>query len=106
MRSSRRSARRPGRAAGNLHPRDGGGWSAGYYYQVWLGNRAGILVPVGTFNDARQVSLWSGVPVTRYRTLTVTVQQVGGEPSLVRPRRPDRHHQAARLTATESTAPI
>jgi hypothetical protein len=52
-----------------------------YYYQAWLRNRAGILVPVGTFNDARQVTLWSGVPVTQYPTLTVTVQPANGRPA-------------------------
>ena len=34
----------------------------GRYYQAWLKNAAGVLVPVGTFNDARQVTLWAGVP--------------------------------------------
>jgi Anti-sigma-K factor rskA len=53
----------------------------GRYYQAWLKNAAGILVPVGTFNDARKVTLWSGVPVTQYRTLTVTIQQAGGDPA-------------------------
>ncbi len=53
----------------------------GRYYQAWLKNAAGILVPVGTFNDARSVTLWSGVPVTQYRTLTVTQQQAGGSPA-------------------------
>jgi hypothetical protein len=48
------------------------------YYQAWLKNPAGVLVPVGTFNDGRNVTLWSGVPVTQFRTLTVTQQQVGG----------------------------
>ena len=51
----------------------------GRYYQAWLKNAAGILVPVGTFNDARQVTLWSGVPVTQFRTLTVTLQQANGD---------------------------
>ena len=50
----------------------------GRYYEAWLKNAAGILVPVGTFNDARSVTLWSGVPVTQYRTLTVTQQVAGG----------------------------
>jgi Anti-sigma-K factor rskA, C-terminal len=53
----------------------------GRYYQAWLKNAAGILVPVGTFNDALNVTLWSGVPVTQYRTLTVTQQQAGGSPA-------------------------
>jgi hypothetical protein len=51
----------------------------GRYYQAWLKNAAGILVPVGTFNDARDVTLWSGVPVTQFRTLTVTQQQANGD---------------------------
>ena len=33
----------------------------GRYYQAWLKNAAGVLVPVGTFNDAEHVTLWSGV---------------------------------------------
>jgi Anti-sigma-K factor rskA len=53
----------------------------GHYYQGWLKNGAGILVPVGTFNDARRVTLWSGVPVTQFRTLTVTRQQANGNPA-------------------------
>jgi hypothetical protein len=51
------------------------------YYQAWLKNSNGILVPVGTFNDARNVTLWSGVPATQYRTLTVTVQRANGNPA-------------------------
>jgi hypothetical protein len=50
------------------------------YYQAWLKNADGILVPVGTFNDARKVTLWSGVPVTKFRTLTVTQQVANGDP--------------------------
>jgi hypothetical protein len=52
----------------------------GRYYQAWLKNAAGILVPIGTFNDARQVTLWSGAPVTQFRTLTVTQQLANGNP--------------------------
>ena len=53
----------------------------GRYYQAWLKNAAGILVPIGTFNDPRQVTLWSGVPVTQFRTLSVTVQRANGNPA-------------------------
>jgi hypothetical protein len=53
----------------------------GRYYQAWLKNAAGILVPVGTFNDARSVTLWSGVPVTEFRMLTVTRQLADGDPA-------------------------
>jgi hypothetical protein len=50
------------------------------YYQAWLKNAAGILVPVGTFNDAQKVTLWSGAPVTQFRSFSVTVQQANGNP--------------------------
>jgi anti-sigma-K factor RskA len=54
--------------------------SGGRYYQAWLKNAAGILVPVGTFNDAQKVTLWSGAPVTQFRAFSVTVQQANGNP--------------------------
>lgn len=50
------------------------------FYEAWLKNAAGVLVPVGTFNDARKVTLWSGVPVTKFRTLSVTQQVANGNP--------------------------
>ncbi len=53
----------------------------GRYYEAWLKNQAGVLVPVGTFNDARRVTLWSGVPVTQFRALTVTEQRANGNPA-------------------------
>jgi Anti-sigma-K factor rskA len=55
--------------------------SGGRYYQAWLKNSAGVLVPIGTFNDAVNVTLWSGVPVTQFRTLTVTRQEANGNPA-------------------------
>jgi len=52
----------------------------GTYYQAWVKGPEG-LVTVGTFHmragDDR-VDLWSGVPVDRYPTLTVTLQEEGG----------------------------
>jgi len=53
----------------------------GLFYQAWLKNAAGVLVPIGTFNDARHVTLWSGVPVTKFPTLTVTRQRADGNPA-------------------------
>ena len=53
----------------------------GRYYQAWLKNSAGVLVPIGTFNDAVKVTLWSGVPVTQFRTLSVTRQEANGNPA-------------------------
>jgi hypothetical protein len=53
----------------------------GRYYEAWLKSPAGALVPVGTFNDARQVTLWAGVPPTQFPSLTVTRQQANGGPA-------------------------
>jgi hypothetical protein len=53
----------------------------GRYYEAWLKNAAGVLVPVGTFNDARQVTLWAGVPPTEYPALSVTRQKAGANPA-------------------------
>ena len=54
----------------------------GTYYQGWLKGPEG-LVTVGTFHlrggDDR-IDLWSGVPLDRYPTLTVTLQDEGGGP--------------------------
>lgn len=48
----------------------------GLYYQAWLKNATGILVPVGTFNLANQVTLWAGVAPTKgFTTLTITQQE-------------------------------
>jgi hypothetical protein len=55
--------------------------SNGRYYEAWLKSSAGILVPVGTFNEARHVTLWSGVPPTGFATLTVTQQKADGNPA-------------------------
>jgi hypothetical protein len=40
-----------------------------------------VLVPVGTFNDARRVTLWAGVPPTAFPALTVTRQRAGAGPA-------------------------
>jgi anti-sigma factor RsiW len=50
----------------------------GRYYEAWLRNRAGVLVPVGTFNEGYRVTLWAGVPPTAFTTLTVTREQADG----------------------------
>ena len=31
------------------------------FYEAWLRNAAGVLVPVGTFNEGMRVTLWAGV---------------------------------------------
>lgn len=55
--------------------------AGGRYYQAWLKNSSGILVPVGTFNDAQNVILWSGAPVTQFRAFSVTRQLANGDPT-------------------------
>ena len=51
----------------------------GRFYEAWLRSGAGVLVPIGTFNEGRKVTLWAGVPPTRFRTLTVTREQADGD---------------------------
>ena len=52
----------------------------GTYYQGWVKGDEG-LVTVGTFHlrgGDDTIDLWSGVPLDRYPTLTVTLQEEGG----------------------------
>jgi anti-sigma-K factor RskA len=44
----------------------------GRFYQAWLRNSVGVLVPIGTFNETRNVTLWAGVSPEEFGTLTVT----------------------------------
>jgi anti-sigma-K factor RskA len=53
--------------------------AGGRFYQAWLHNAAGVLVPIGTFNDGRDVTLWAGVSPYDFRTLTVTREQADGD---------------------------
>jgi len=52
---------------------------AGRFYQGWLRNAAGMLVPVGTFNEGRNVTLWAGVSPKEFTTLTVTRERADGD---------------------------
>jgi Anti-sigma-K factor rskA, C-terminal len=48
---------------------------AGEYYQAWLKNAAGALVPIGTFSSSDgRVTLWSGLSPKDFPTITVTVE--------------------------------
>jgi hypothetical protein len=51
----------------------------GRFYQAWLRNAAGILVPIGTFNEGQDVTLWAGVSPKDFTTLTVTREQADGD---------------------------
>ena len=51
----------------------------GRFYEAWLRNPAGVLVPIGTFNQGPKVTLWAGVPPTTFTTLTVTRERADGD---------------------------
>ena len=51
----------------------------GRFYQAWLRNAGGVLVPIGTFNEGREVTLWAGVSPRSFTTLTVTREQADGD---------------------------
>jgi anti-sigma factor RsiW len=55
--------------------------AGGSFYEAWLRDAAGVLVPIGTFNDGRNVTLWAGVAPTRFTTLTVTRERADGDQS-------------------------
>jgi hypothetical protein len=51
----------------------------GRFYEAWLRDRAGVLVPIGTFNEGRNVTLWAGVSPKDFGTLTVTRERADGD---------------------------
>jgi Anti-sigma-K factor rskA len=50
----------------------------GRFYEAWLKNADGVLVPLGTFNEGRKLTLWAGVSPLDFRTLTVTRERADG----------------------------
>ncbi len=48
------------------------------FYEAWLRSRAGVLVPIGTFNEGQNVTLWAGVSPASYTVLTVTRERADG----------------------------
>jgi hypothetical protein len=60
--------------ATGLPRRDGGD-----FYQAWLRDEAGVLVPIGTFHEADDVVLWAGVSLEDFPTLTVTEESSDGD---------------------------
>ena len=50
----------------------------GKFYEAWLKGDAGLLVPIGTFNEGTDVTLWSGVGPSTLPTLTVTKEVADG----------------------------
>jgi hypothetical protein len=54
----------------------------GEFYQAWLKNDAGTLIPIGTFSSSdSRVTLWSGVSPKDFHTLTVTIERSDGDQS-------------------------
>jgi hypothetical protein len=51
----------------------------GRFYQAWLRNGDGELVPVGTFNEGQMVTLWAGVSPKDFTMLTVTRERADGD---------------------------
>lgn len=51
----------------------------GRFYEAWLRNASGLLVPVGTFNEGTNVTLWAGVSPKLFRTVTVTRERADGD---------------------------
>lgn len=51
----------------------------GKFYEAWLKDDSGLLVPIGTFNEGADVTLWSGVGPSTLPTLTVTEEVADGD---------------------------
>ena len=49
------------------------------FYEAWLRSPAGVLVPIGTFNEGPEVMLWAGVSPKVFSTLTVTRERTDGD---------------------------
>ena len=48
------------------------------FYEAWLRGSDGVLVPIGTFNEGSDVTLWAGVSPASYKVLTVTRERADG----------------------------
>lgn len=53
----------------------------GRFYEAWLRNEDGILVPIGTFNEPDDIVLWAGVSPHEFPTISVTREAADGDPS-------------------------
>jgi Anti-sigma-K factor rskA, C-terminal len=51
----------------------------GDFYAAWLRNSAGVLVPIGTFNEPQDVTLWAGVSPKEFSTITVTRERTDND---------------------------
>ena len=81
----------PGASGGATLEKTSSGWrieldatglprlDSGRFYEAWLKNDAGTLVPIGTFNEGQDVTLWAGVSPVDFPTLTVTREEADGD---------------------------
>ena len=52
------------------------------FYEAWLKNDEGTLVPIGTFSSGdSRITLWSGVSPGDFETMTVTIEREDGNQS-------------------------
>ena len=51
----------------------------GQFYQAWLRNADGVLVPIGSFNEGTDVTLWAGVSPATFSTFTITKEAADGK---------------------------
>jgi hypothetical protein len=51
----------------------------GRFYEAWLRGTDGALVPIGTFNEGTNVTLWAGVSPKTFKILTVTRERADGD---------------------------
>ena len=75
----RRSRRRPRAGGSSSTPPGFLAWRADASTRRGCAIRAGVLVPVGTFNEGRKVTLWAGVSPQNFTTFTVTREQADGD---------------------------
>jgi hypothetical protein len=55
---------------------------AGEYYQAWLRDATGTVVPIGTFSTSQgDITLWSGVSARNFPMVSVTVEPTDNEPA-------------------------
>jgi hypothetical protein len=53
--------------------------AGGRFYEAWLRNPAGVLVPIGTLDEGQRVTLWAGVSPQEFSTLTLSREQADGD---------------------------
>ena len=53
----------------------------GRFYQAWLRDPAGTLVPIGSFNEGQDVTLWAGVSPEDFPLMTITRERADDDQS-------------------------